>query len=347
MRFGDGRPSAPSVPSGEPHKLPVFKDAWDENFIVGLACDLAYGDLKSRLDAFASARDICMVDFLEEPNMHVPLLYMDVRNRVRFREGGVPSSAALHEGLARALLLLVRVYQDTCACEQVMGSSHVSHIPALFHKKLIAWITPHFQNRELQLAKTATRAAATTGGVRPQFPPSSGTERRGDSARAPKRQLNFVEQDYLFTGWPTTLSFLSVVTRLRELVAHATPLPLPVWVPCVYRSSLPGSFTIYFQNALSTMKAAASNNQKIKAVRVMAANTMLEALTSLKTWKGFLKLKFTTKTVAHHPGAQHPPVSRALSSEDTDVERRRSASPSVLSGVHASQAGFIRVVASP
>lgn len=322
---GNGTPTAPAPP-----RLPPFKDAWDQAFIQGLANDLAYAELKTRLDAFAAVRDISMFDFLETPNMHVPLLYMDVRNRVRFTEGTVPSSAALSEGLARALLLLIRVYQDTCACEQVMGSDNVSHIPGLFHKKLCTWICSHFRARALQhrerptTASPVRRAYASRG-----VAAADGTDRNA-AAAAPRRTLTATEADILCTGWPPALAFLRVLERVRELVSQCTALPLPVWVPRVYRSAMPGTFTIYFQDALSTMKAAASNNHKIEAVRTTAASTMLAALDSLTTWNSFQALTFTTKVCSEY--RRH------------HQSRSRASSAPLPSGAVASHAGFTRVV---
>ena len=89
--------------------LPDFRDGWSNDYAVGLANQLAYKDLKAYVDGFVARRDHAARDFLEVLNMHVPLLYMDVRNRLKFTQGYIPRTAELFEALAETDVLLVSV----------------------------------------------------------------------------------------------------------------------------------------------------------------------------------------------------------------------------------------------
>jgi hypothetical protein len=272
--------------------------------------------------------------------MHAPILYVDVRNRLKSKSGYMQTTAQFKEGLARAIFLLVRAYQDTCACERVMASPRVGGVPELFHSKIVRWIEPHFRKRELVVARgrnskgskahirvaqgtTLKSAHRSPRGVVPQYPSQEETTQH-------KRTLTPEELDYVQTGWPPALNFRSVMERVGEIMDAAADLPLPVWVPPISASFLPSTCTIYFGNAEPNAIAAATDNKKIHSVRQQAGATIMEALGNIQTWHNFLQLKFAVETIT-------PTVVAAPSDEPTP--------PTSRTGSGSPATGFIRVVA--
>jgi hypothetical protein len=265
-------------------RRPRFRDPWSCDFAKGLANQLAYQELKTYLLRFTARRDLGVRDFLEVLNMHVPVLYMDVRNRLKFG-GYVLSTVELFEGLVRGVFLLVRVMQDTAACEQVFGTEKIGGAPVLFHNKICAWLRAVLVPRD-QLVDDDESSGGGGGG-------GGGGAPFHHTARDPE------EADVYFTGWSKELSFLRVLSVVKQRVAvfcaPGQALPLPVWVPEVSSSFFPGTSTIYFGNATANMVAAATNNLKIDAVRSTATAQMLQAFTDARTWQGFMAIHFGSR----------------------------------------------------
>lgn len=98
----------------------------------------AYNELWKRL---AMSDPVCF-DFVRQHNFHVPLLYLHVRNTLRFvRKGStVLGRKELLEILTNVIYLIVRVAQDADACKTRLAKSNTDLTLHLFFDKTIAWL---------------------------------------------------------------------------------------------------------------------------------------------------------------------------------------------------------------
>lgn len=228
---------------------------WSPERARELESELMYGDLKElllRTLHTPNARHVA--DYMETMSNHVPVLYVDVRNRLKFvHPEMVITNAALSEGLVRALVLLVRVLQDTASYQCSFGSEKNSHLPRRFHSKLVSWIRGHYSS-----------------------PPSEGSPETG--WLHPKLAFPVIAHE--------------ACTRVTAAMATGgVDLPTPVWVEVVGESQIYRN-TIYFGNVPARLLHASRNNNKIATSRSNATAQALKTLRSMRSWRDFCDASF-------------------------------------------------------
>ena len=305
-------PPASAVPRW---KLPSEVDGWQVETARSLATQLAYKDLVEYLQRFLARREARVVDlFAGSPSVHVPVLYYDVRNQLKFTCGGISSTAAFVDSCSRALVLLTRTLQDVLACEHAFGETKWE-VVAQVHRKLCSWLRQHHVERLLSVPRRfMPTTAGRTAPLEADASSSLTTTRTGTNMPvsmevqaqfAPPGPLSPQQDDFAFTGWYPQASFEKVAQRAAEQLRASCQaesgqvVPPPVWVLAMGDPSKIWLNTLYFNNSDPTKIAAATGNTKIVVVRkacVQALASLWQATTAqrnaIRTWRQFHMLDF-------------------------------------------------------
>ena len=289
-----------------PVHLPAEVDGWQVATATSFARQLAYAELVAYLQKHLSLRDNRVIDFFEQPpSVHVPILYYDVRNHLKYTSGPISSTRVLRQAAARALFLLIRTLQDVIACEHAFGETKWQ-VAAQLHKKLCGWLRQHHVQRVLVAPPTPPRSSTATA-VEPQFggPPAlagAGSGSGGARAlRGRRRSLSPPQLDFGFTGWFPSLSFGAVLQQTQKMMQETatSPQPLPVWVLAMGGASMIWFNTMYFNNSDPKKIAAATGNTKIDSIRAACARALLQLWgarqegAGVRTWEQFHGLEFS------------------------------------------------------
>lgn len=167
---------------------------WNAAHAQRLLHDMAYADLHSYLKDHLDRHAWGVADFIHNPTSHrrstkkggeaeragcaqrLPmdalLLYMDVRNGLRGGAkcgegcGAVLTTRTMQEIMIRALLLLLRTWQDATSAVLAFGREDVLAVPAWIHAKIVAWLVPHLRCVDTKGMPEALRLARVKEGLR-------------------------------------------------------------------------------------------------------------------------------------------------------------------------------------
>lgn len=120
---------------------------WSAETAQELATKQQYAQLVRYIDVHIANREREVVDYIHTRHaaaeLHVPLLYFDARNWLKWTHGTVMSSALFQTAIQRALMLLMRTIQDVVAYEFAIRGLVEWEVVEQMHAKIVSWVHNH------------------------------------------------------------------------------------------------------------------------------------------------------------------------------------------------------------